>query len=292
MSKPKLIIFGDPKRRFAAEAVDRFICFAGDKAEILANCFEGGCSIDALKQADFAVVFGGDGTILSAARDLCEADTPVIGVNVGKLGFLAEFGIDELEEQFERISNNELLIEKRMILQCEVVNSGRVRFSSTAINDMVISSGVPFNMIEMKMSVQGQSLVSCAGDGMIISTPTGSTAYNLSAGGPILAADLSAIVVTPVCPHSLSFRPIVISAENSIEIRPVRVNEGTSIILDGQISQKFDLGDVIKVKRHPGVFMVVNNPNRTQWDTLASKLSWGEKPKYNTDNIAGEHQDG
>lgn len=290
MSRAKLIIFGDPKRRFAAEAVERFICFAGDKAEILANCFHGACSIEALKQADFAVVFGGDGTILSAARDLCEADTPVIGVNVGKLGFLAEFSVDELEELFDRIISGNLLIEKRMILHCQVVNSGQVRFSSTVINDMVISAGEPFNMIEMKIAVQGQSLASCVGDGMIISTPTGSTAYNLSAGGPILAANLSAIVITPVCPHSLSFRPIVISDDNTIEIDPVRVNEGTAIILDGQISQKLQAGDVIKVERHPGAFMVVNNPKRTQWDTLASKLSWAEKPKYKTENNTKDQQ--
>ena len=282
MPKPKLIIFGDPKRQFAAEAVEHFIGFAADKARIVANCFRGNSSLSVLKQADFAVVFGGDGTILSAARDLSEADVPVIGVNVGKLGFLAEFSITELEQLFERIVTDSSLIEKRMILRCRVENNGRRKFSSTAINDVVIAAGEPFNMIELKTTVQGQSLAGCTGDGIIISTPTGSTAYNLSAGGPILSADLSAIVITPLCPHSLSFRPIVISAEGIVEIHPVRVNQGTTITLDGQVSEKVKVGDVIKVQRHRGSFLVVNNPMRTQWDTLAGKLNWAEKPKYNT----------
>jgi len=281
MPKPKLIIFGDPQRRHAAEAVEQFLSFAASKAEIIANCFRGSCAIDVLRKADFAVVFGGDGTILSAARDLSETDVPVIGVNVGKLGFLAEFSVSELEELFERIVSNKSLIEKRMMLRCLVIGQGREKFNSTAINDMAISAGEPFKMIELKMTVQGQALAGCIGDGLIISTPTGSTAYNLSAGGPILSADLSAIVITPLCPHSLSFRPIVINADSVVEIQAVRVNEGTTITLDGQVSEKLETGDVVEVRRHRGSFLVVNNPMRTQWDTLAGKLSWAEKPRYN-----------
>jgi NAD+ kinase len=281
MANVKLIIFGDPKRRYTTEALEDFLRFAKGKAEIVANCFEGSCSVETLKSADFAVVFGGDGTILSAARQLCETSVPVIGVNVGKLGFLAEFGPGELQELFDRIIKDKSLIEKRMILDCQVERDGSKLFSSTAINDVVVAAGEPFNMIELKMSVQSQDLAGCIGDGVIISTPTGSTAYNLSAGGPILSANLSAIVITPICPHSLSFRPIVIDAESVLEIRPVRVNEGTAITLDGQVHQKLEVDDVVKVQRHRGSFLVVNNPMRTQWDTLASKLSWAGKPSYN-----------
>ena len=281
MQKPKLIIFGDPKRRYAAEAVDDFVRFADDRARIIANCFHRSCSIDVLKEADFAVVFGGDGTILSAARELSETDVPVIGVNVGKLGFLAEFSAEEIKQLFDRITTDKSLIEKRMMLSCGIEGNGGEKFGSTAINDVVIAAGAPFNMIELKMTVQDQALARCTGDGIIISTPTGSTAYNLSAGGPILSADLSAIVITPLCPHSLSFRPIVINADSIVEIQPIRVNKGTTINLDGQVSHKLQIGDVVKIQRHPGSFLVVNNPMRTQWDTLAGKLNWAEKPKYN-----------
>lgn len=280
MNKPKLILFGDPKRPYAVEAMEQFLGFAADKAEILSNCLETTCSTESLRQADFAVVFGGDGTILGAARQLCETKVPVIGVNVGKLGFLAEFSIKELQDQFERIITGDVLIEKRMIIHCKVIRENHAIFESTAVNDAVITAGAPFNMIEMKLAIQDQKLAVCCSDGIIISTPTGSTAYNLSAGGPILSANLSAIVITPLCPHSLSFRPIVINADSELEIELLRLNEQTTLLLDGQVQKKLQLGDKVSIEKHPGQFLVVNNPLRTQWDTLAGKLNWAEKPRY------------
>ena len=158
----KIIIFGDPKRRYATEAMERFLAFACGKVEILANCFDGSCDIDTLRHADFAVVFGGDGTILSAARDLCEADVPVIGVNVGTLGFLAEFGPDELLELFDKVSDDPSLIERRMILSCRIERDAKEYCNVTAVNDVVISAGEPFNMIEMKISVTDQPVATGA----------------------------------------------------------------------------------------------------------------------------------
>ncbi len=284
MAKPRIIIFGDPQRRYATEAMESFVKFAQGRADILANCFHGYCPIDILKQADFAVVFGGDGTILSAGREFCEAMVPVIGVNVGKLGFLAEFAPQELQKLFDRITGDDTIIEKRLVLYCTLEGPGKETFSARAINDVVITAGEPFRMIELKMSVQGQPLAGCPGDGVIISTPTGSTAYSLSAGGPILSANLGAMVITPICPHSLSFRPIVINADNIVEVYGVRVNEGTTITLDGHVSRKFNAEDKVVVKRHSCPFLVVNNPLRTQWDTLAGKLNWAGRPKYDTAN--------
>jgi len=280
MNKPKVILFGDPKRPNAVEALERFVEFASDKVEILSNCLETVCPVDILQKGDYAVVFGGDGTILGAARQLCETGVPVIGVNVGKLGFLAEFSIEELTDQFERIISGGVVVEKRMIMHCNVLRRGGCIFESTAVNDAVITAGAPFNMIEMKLAVQKQKLAACISDGIIVSTPTGSTAYNLSAGGPILSANLSAMVITPLCPHSLSFRPIVIKADSQLQIECLRINEQTTLLLDGQVIQKLECGDIVNIQKHPGAFLVVNNPLRTQWDTLAGKLSWAEKPKY------------
>jgi NAD+ kinase len=280
LPKPKVILFGDPKRPNAIEALGQFVRFASDRVEILSNCLEAHCPVEKLRNADYAVVFGGDGTILGAARQLCETQVPVIGVNVGKLGFLAEFSIEELSQQFERIISGDVLIEKRMIMNCSVLRKGQGVFDSTAVNDAVITAGAPFNMIEMKLAVEEEKLAMCISDGMIVSTPTGSTAYNLSAGGPILSANLSAMVITPLCPHSLSFRPIVINAEHQLHIELIRMNEQTTLLLDGQVTKKLELGDVIKIQKHAGQFFVVNNPLRTQWDTLAGKLNWAEKPRY------------
>lgn len=282
MKKPKVILFADPKRPHAIEAMETFAGFAGDKIDIISNCLETVCSVDVLKNADYAVVFGGDGTILGAARQLCETKVPVIGVNVGKLGFLAEFSVSELTAQFDRILTGDLFIEKRMIMHCTVFRGGTSVFESTAVNDAVITAGAPFNMIEMKLAVDKQKPAVCIGDGMIISTPTGSTAYNLSAGGPILSANLSALVITPLCPHSLSFRPIVINADSQLRIELVRINERTTLLLDGQVQQKLQAGDRIDIRKHAGQFLVVNNPLRTQWDTLAEKLNWAESPRYQT----------
>ena len=287
-SLPKLVIFGDPRKIGVGEAIEEFAGFAKDKAEILASCSVTDCSAEILKECDFAVVFGGDGSIISTARGVSEAGVPVIGVNVGKLGYLAEFSVDELKDFFPRLTKGTAPIAKQMMLSCRVFsNSGgnqTEKFCSSAINDVVITAGPPFRMVELKISVDGQPLAGCVSDGLIISTPTGSTAYNLSSGGPIVSPKMEAMVITPICPHSLSFRPIVINAESTIEVVGIRVNEGTTVSIDGQVSLKLSIDDVVRVEKQSCDFLIVNNPLRSQWDTLATKLSWAEKPKYKKDS--------
>ena len=278
---PKLVIYGDPKKGNVSQAIEEFIGFTNDKAQIIASCVIDECTVEMLKDADFAVVFGGDGTIISAARQLSECHIPVIGVNLGKLGYLAEFSIEELKESFERIIGGKTIIEKRMMLACSVSGGDRQEFRSAAINDVFINSGPPFRMIELKIAVDGEALASCVSDGLVVCTPTGSTAYNLSAGGPIMADNMEAMVIAPICPHSLSFRPIVIRDDSRVEVCGVHLNEGTTVSVDGQISHKLGIGEVVKIRRHKVDFLVVNNPVRTQWDALAAKLNWAGKPKYN-----------
>jgi len=233
-----------------------------------------------LGESDFAVVFGGDGSIISAARSLSQANVPVIGVNLGKLGFLAEFSADELKQYLQDILGGKMRIEKRMMLDCAVCTSGKERFRAQALNDVFVMAGPPFRMIELRIAVDGQPLADCVSDGLIVSTPTGSTAYNMSAGGPILSGKMEAMVVTSICPHSLSFRPIVIDAKSRIEISAVYLNAGSSVLVDGQVSAPLRMDDIVRVERAKEAFSIVNNPLRTEWDTLAGKLSWAGKPKY------------
>ena len=293
-SLPKLVIFGDPKKQGVHEAIDEFTGFAKDKAEIVASCSVEDCKAEILKKCDFAVVFGGDGSIIWTARNVSEASVPVIGVNVGKLGFLAEFSVGELKDFFPCLTRGTAQIDKRMMLNCRVFGSTELaevsdakeenrtqKFCSAAINDVFITAGPPFRTVELKISVDGQPLAGCVSDGLIISTPTGSTAYNLSSGGPIVSPKMEAMVITPICPHSLSFRPIVINAESTIEVVGIRVNKGTTVSIDGQVSLRLSIDDVVRVERENCEFLIVNNPLRSQWDTLATKLSWAEKPKYN-----------
>ena len=286
MKLPRLAIFGHMQRQKVAEVIEKFRDFAQGKAEIVASCGIEGCSADVLKNCDFAVVFGGDGSIISAARNLSKAGMPLIGVNLGKLGFLAEFSVSEFKKFFNDIVSGKVPIERRMMLSCKVFSNStpsQQRFSSSAVNDVFITAGPLHRMIELKVVVDGQPIAGCVGDGLIISTPTGSTAYNLAAGGPILAVSMEAMVITPICPHSLSFRPIVISADSTVEVFCVRVSTGTTISIDGQDSIVLSVGDVVKVEREKSDFLVVNNPIRTRWDTLATKLGWAETPKYERD---------
>ena len=280
---PRLVILGDSGNRQVADAIEQFTVFAKGKAKtMLAGRIED-CTAGILQKCDFAVVFGGDGTIISAARSLSGSGVPIIGVNLGKLGFLAEFSVAEIKQLFNDITSGAAQIEKRMMLNCGVFSDKRQRFRSTVINDVFITAGAPFRMIELKILVDSQPLAGCVSDGLVISTPTGSTAYNLSAAGPILSGKVEAMVITPICPHSLSFRPIVINAGSKVEVLGVRVNEGTTVSIDGQISLRLSMSDVVRVERAESDFMIVNNPLRTRWDTLAAKLGWAEKPKYKID---------
>jgi len=278
-----LILFGDPDKGPVAETLQDFALFLKNRAEIVASCHIARCTPEVLRDCDYAVVLGGDGTIISAARNLSEAGIPVIGVNLGKLGFLAEFSVTEFKERFADIAAGNAPIETRMMLGCRVCErsqGGREKFYSKAMNDVFVAAGPPFRVIEMKIAVDGQQVASCVGDGLIVSTPTGSTAYNLSAGGPILDSSMEAIGITPVCPHSLSFRPIVIAADSRVEICCTRVNDGTTVSIDGQVSSGLTLDDVVQVAREKSCFKVVNNPARSRWDTLAAKLGWARTPRY------------
>lgn len=282
-SLPKLVIFGDPQKGPVAEAMQDFTRYLENKAQVLASCHIARCTPEILSDSDFAVVLGGDGSIISAARDLSQAGVPVIGVNLGKLGFLAEFSASEFKEMYDDIISGKAPLEKRMILGCRVYEGsdrGREKFHSKAVNDVFITAGPPFRVIELTIAVDSQHVASCVSDGIIVSTPTGSTAYSLSAGGPILEGSMEAMVITPICPHCLSFRPIVIDAGSVVEIRCTRINQGTTVSIDGQISTGLSLNDIVSVHREQGSFLVVNNPMRTRWDTLATKLGWAERPRY------------
>jgi NAD+ kinase len=300
-SLPKLIIFGDSEKKGVSKAIGEFVDFAKDKAEILASCtiedlknsgnahpeagIESCPGTKALTECDFAIVFGGDGSIISTARRLSKTSVPLIGVNLGKLGFLAEFNVGELKDFFPMLSAGSVPTNKRMMLKCSVFSTGKPnsrveKFCSTAVNDIFFTAGPPFRTVELQIFVDGQPLAGCVSDGLIIATPTGSTAYNLSAGGPILSPKIEAIAITPICPHSLSFRPVVINADSKVEVVGIRVNKGTTVSIDGQVSMKLATNEIVRIEREENDFWLVNNPVRTQWDTLATKLRWAEKPKY------------
>jgi NAD+ kinase len=282
----KLVILADLKKEKTSNAVEQFLRFSKNLVRVVTiydikRYRHTRRLIRLPKDCRYAVVFGGDGSIIAAAKALSYRPVPIIGVNIGKLGYLAEFSVSELQQLLNKLITGKLRIEKRMMLNCKILRRGKTIFSSMAVNDCFINAGPPFKMIELLIKVNGQPLAGCISDGLIISSPTGSTAYNLAAGGPILSSTLEAMVITPICPHSLSFRPIVINARNRLDCIGLQVNPGTTVSIDGQISLPFTANDIISIEKAKNTFLVVNNPLRSQWDTLAAKLGWAEKPKYN-----------
>ncbi|HOD83172.1 MAG: putative inorganic polyphosphate/ATP-NAD kinase [Planctomycetes bacterium ADurb.Bin126] len=229
-------------------------------------------------QADLCLVLGGDGTLLSAARALADTDIPLLGVNMGKLGFLAEFDLDALRTYLDDILAGRLAPARRIMLQVCVSNCERHGFCSAAANDVVISAGQPFRMIELDVFQGDTQIAQYFGDGLIVATPTGSTGYNMSAGGPILEPSLDALILTPIAPHSLAMRPLVVDTHSPICIDAVRINPGTALIIDGQVSTHLCEGDRVEIVRHARPARIFSHPQRDFFDTLTTKLQWGRGP--------------
>ena len=243
--------------------------------------------------ADIILVLGGDGTLLSTARRLNGRPIPLMGVNFGRLGFLASFTPEEFPKHLEQLLAGKLPIVRRTMLEASVVGAevktlaakevaAKRKFFATALNDAVITAGPPFHMIELELGANGDQGVRYFGDGVIVSTPSGSTAYNVSAGGPIISPDVEAFCITPICPHSLSFRPVVVSSSSSVVVQAVRVNEGTTLFCDGQASTRLIAGDRVIIRKSPSDVLLVENPDSQKWKGLAEKLNWASSPKYNS----------
>jgi NAD+ kinase len=276
--RPRTLLIGDPQREHVQAALQHLRGALDAKADISELVWPQEEEQLHRPHADLLVALGGDGTILSVARALGKHQIPLAAVNLGKLGFLTEFSVEELVNCFDRLLEDQSLLSNRMILQVDSHPAQGQSFSSLAINDCVIQAGPPFRMIELSILVDGEHLTSVAGDGVIISTPIGSTAHNMSAGGPIVEAGLDAFCLAPICPHSLTHRPLVIAADHEIEVVPHQTNKGTMANIDGQISFGVRAGDRMVVRKAKHSLKLVRNPLGTRWQTLVTKLKWGRMP--------------
>ena len=276
--KRKVYLFGNPAKPHASEAIEQLHNAAAASFEIIG--VELGTKIrEKAREADRVVVVGGDGTLIGVARMLADRQVPLIGVNVGKLGFLAEFLLEDLLQDFDRTVTDDTLISRRAALDVQIENGG-VRHSTPAINDCVIQAGPPFRLITLGVKLDGAHLSNVAGDGLIVCTPSGSTAHNLSAGGPIVQPDVDAMILTPLNPHSLTHKPIVVNRDSKLEITALVVNDGTTAIIDGQESHPLRSSDRVIIRRYAHDFLIVHNPRHGRWHNLITKLHWGQTPKY------------
>lgn len=234
--------------------------------------------------ADLALVLGGDGAILRAARQMGFRQVPVLGVNLGRLGFLADLTPDEAIEYLPSVLRREYRVHEHVMFICAF--GGRAgRREVLGLNEVVVRSGPPFKMLDLELDVDGEPVARFAGDGLIVSTPVGSTAHSLSAGGPVLGQELAAFVITPICGHTLTSRPLVDSADKTYTIG-VRQAEAW-VVVDGQDCGPLAPGEGVTVRRAPVAFRLVKVPGKTYYQTLRGKLRWGTMPNYRHEPEAG-----
>jgi NAD+ kinase len=225
--------------------------------------------------ADLVLVLGGDGTMIATARLMGESEVPVLGVNYGGLGYLAEFRIEELYAALESILAGNYRLDQRVMLAVELVRKDESVTRNRVLNDVVINKSALARIIEIEAYLNQQFVNAFRADGLIVSTPTGSTAYNLSAGGPVIFPSMNAVVITPICPFTLSNRPIVVPDDAVIELCLKTAQEDVALTLDGQVGFPLKVEDRVVIRKSKTTFNLVQPANRNYFDVLRDKLRWG-----------------
>jgi NAD+ kinase len=245
------------------------------------------------------VVLGGDGSILSTAQVLGQMRVPVAGINFGKLGYLAAFSMEQFVANMDLMVSGRAPYTERLMLQAAIyprqsflaggagrriecladLDDARPTAAGVALNDVVINAGDPFRMIELEVQINEQRTTTFRSDGVVVSTASGSTGYNLSAGGPLISPEVEAMVLTPICPHSLSFRPVVLPASSSILVLPHRLNAGSKVNFDGQVTLPIAESECLLIRRAAATFRLVENPEISHWQMLGQKLNWARSPQ-------------
>lgn len=230
--------------------------------------------------ADLVVVIGGDGSILRGCRQLGRRQLPIVGVNLGRLGFLTDLSPDEFRAGIDVLKSGDYHIVEHLMYECRhVAADGSVR-TDLGLNEVTITSGGSLKMLDIHLAIDGEAVTTFSCDGLIVSTPVGSTAHNLSAGGPILRQDLDVFAITPICPHTLTVRPIVESADRTFEISVVDPPAGARVVMDGQVHREIGSGDLIRIGRADQTFKLVRLPGHSYYSTLHRKLGWHGQLDY------------
>ena len=284
---PKLAIVSKPHRAdLAAVLPDLVLWLKGHGFQpildpVSANYTEDGAVVPrhelAGQQPELVVVLGGDGTLLAAARAFAKTDIPILSVNLGGLGFLAEVRLSDLYTTLEGWRKDCCAVDVRSLLHAEVMRAGKIYMEYEALNDVVISKGAIARMGDFSVHLSDQLAASFRADGIIISTPTGSTAYNLAANGPILAPDVDALVVTPVCPHLLTLRPLVVRGDAQVTVTVEGIPDQTFVTVDGQEAEQLRIGDLVRCRRSEHSVKLIRTSSTGFFDVLRSKLKWGER---------------
>jgi NAD+ kinase len=224
---------------------------------------------------DMIVVFGGDGTMLRVARSICECNTPILGINIGGLGYLTEVNLNEMITAMERILAGDVRTERRMMLDVAITRQGETVGQGSVLNEMVINRDNLSRIVELETAVNERHLATFKADGLIIATPTGSTAYSLSAGGPIIFPEQEAMIINPLCPHTLTNRPVILPEGAVVKVILWTKEAGATLTLDGQVAFTLKSGDVVDVRKSRFTTTLVASPHRDYLEILRTKLGWG-----------------
>jgi NAD+ kinase len=275
----KVYVLGNAERPGVAEEVERWLPLLQEKVEVLLVDLRQERDLSTLPLADLAFVFGGDGAILRAARQMGYRQVPVLGINLGRLGFLADIHPHDFNACFAQVLKKNYQITRHLMFECVVEFEGNQQ-THLGLNEVVVRAMPPMRMLELELEVDGVAVSRFGGDGLIVSSPIGSTAHNLSAGGPILGQELDAFVITPICPHTLSYRPIVESADKTYTIRLGHGAENAAVVIDGQAAANLTPQHCIRIRKAPVTFQLVKVPEHSYYQTLRDKLRWGTAPRY------------
>jgi NAD+ kinase len=227
-------------------------------------------------KADVLLVLGGDGTMLNAARLAGERGSPSLGVTKGGLGFLTEVRPENLYPSLERVFANDFVLDERLMLRTRIHRRGETVAQGIVLNDVVISKGTVARMIGLKIAIQGRFVTNLRGDGLIVSSPTGSTAYSLSAGGPIIDPAVQSLILTPICPHTLTHRPLIVPGNAEIDVTLTSKDDGSMATLDGQVGVAITQGDTVVIQASEHRTKLIRFPESNYYDVLREKLKWGD----------------
>lgn len=277
---PNILLIADRDRSDVQDVLDSIEPVLRTHAGTVTQCPVGDDAIES-GDADLAVIVGGDGTMIQQARRLLELELPIVPINCGRLGFLASFDPISLADEAAGIFGGDPPRRRHMLLNVDLLRAdGADVLGRVACNDCAVTAGEPFRMIRLALDIEGHGGPAMSGDGLIVATPTGSTAYNLSAGGPLVAPGVDALVVTPLAAHSLGFRSFVVPGEGDVVIHIERANPGTTVVLDGQSHWPVSEGDRLRITRHERSVEFVTSRHAPYWQVLIDKMRWAAPPTY------------
>ena len=272
--QPEVVVLGAPNRDRVRSELRRLQPVIASRADIAAVDLEFSYNF-AGKSHDLVIVLGGDGSILQTARQMGPNQLPVLGVNCGRLGFLAALSPDDFLNVWPDVCRGGFEIVEHLMLQVRLIRDNEVVAEQLGLNEAAILGGPPYQILDIDLYADEHLATRYRCDGLIVATPVGSTAHNLSAGGPILRRNLQAMVISPISPHTLTYRPLVDSADTRLELAVTEPNESTSIVVDGRILGRLLPGDRVQIRRADKSFQMLSVPGQNDYRTLRDKLGWG-----------------